>query len=171
MKKRIILSIPLALFAIMAASQTWSIGVAGIYGDEIENAGVHIRGYYNFKGNKVCFGPEFSQFFKTTETIGGESIEKNLSEINFNVHYVIELSEGWGFYPLSGMNVSFEKEKNLTSQEQHSISELGLNLGAGIHREFGPWIFFVEYDHLFSKVSQNSMLLGAFFTFGKSHKE
>ena len=43
----------------------------------------------------------------------------------------------------------------------------GANLGIGIHRPIGKWVIFAEYDHLFSELSQNSFLVGAFFTFGK----
>lgn len=152
-----------------ADAQSWSLGGGAVYGDDIENIGIHFRGYYNLADNKVCFGPEFSNFFKKTETIQGEEISKRLSELNFNVHYIFEISEHWGLYPLTGTNISFEKEEVEVGllKETEELTEFGINLGFGAHRQFGNLILFMEYDHLFSKLSQNSFLLGAFITFGR----
>ncbi|MFY0600715.1 MAG: outer membrane beta-barrel protein [Cyclobacteriaceae bacterium] len=149
--------------------QSWSLGAAGIYGDDIESFGAHFRGYYNFKNDRVCFGPEFSHFFKKTETHNGEEVTTKLSEVNFNLHYVFELTEHFGVYPLTGVNLSFETEEFEVNGEPHSesITEFGSNLGFGIHRTFGRLMFFGEYDHLFSKLSQNSFLIGVFYIIGK----
>lgn len=173
MKKTIAMVVTLVLSQMVSFGQSWSLGAAGIYGDDIENVGIHLRGYYNLKNNKICFGPEFSYFLTADEIVGGEPVEKKLNEWNFNFHYIIELNEKWGVYPLSGLNVSFEKETVLTGPDQgeHSISEFGVNVGFGIHRAVNKWVIFSEYDHLFSELSQNSILLGAFYTFGKSKKE
>lgn len=154
-------------------AQTLSIGAGVIYGDDIKSAGVHLRGYYNLPNEKVCFGPEYSYFLETSETKNGEEISLQLSEVNFNAHYLIEVSENWGIYPLGGANLSFETEtvKHSGVLMTHTHSFWGINLGAGIHRPIGRWVLFSEYDHLFSNPSQNSFLLGAFFTFSKEHKE
>lgn len=149
--------------------QSWSLGAAGIYGDDIDRAGVHVRGYYNLKNGKVCFGPEYSHFFKRSATINGEEVSIQLNEVNFNLHYIFELTETLGFYPLTGLNMSREKEEFEVGNhvEEHRVTEFGANLGFGMHKFAGSWIFFAEYDHLFSELSQNSFLIGAFFTFGK----
>lgn len=150
--------------------QSFSLGGGMIYGDDIGTVGAQARAYYNTKNGKMCFGPEFSHFLKSSETIHGEEITRQLNEINFNLHYIMELDEKWGVYPVIGMNMSFEKEEITTLGESHTenINELGANLGAGIHRSFNQWLLFAEYDHLFSDLSQNSIVIGAFFTFGKT---
>ena len=156
-----------------ANAQSWSLGAAGIYGDDIKRAGVHLRGYYNLPGNRVCFGPEFSNFFKRTIEAGGEEATIRLRELNFNVHYVFHVAEGWGVYPLTGLNVSFESEEIEIAGESEKFNEtaVGGNLGFGVHRSLHPWEIFAEYDRLFSDLSQNSFLIGAFFTFGKRNKQ
>lgn len=167
------------LFALLSsliyegAAQSFSIGTAGIYGDDIGNAGIQLRGYYNMKGNRVCFGPEFSSFFTTSESHNGEVTKRKLSEMNFNLHYIIEITEKWGVYPLAGLNYSIEKEEVEVSSEieKHNLEKLGTNLGIGVHRAKNKWVFFGEYDHLFSELSQNSFIVGAFFTLGKTHNE
>ncbi|MFT7237698.1 MAG: hypothetical protein ACI93L_001784 [Cyclobacteriaceae bacterium] len=165
------ISLILLLFFTMASAtlqaQSWSVGIAGIYGDDIKNGGLHVRGYYNVKGDRICFGPEFSRFIKTTETHNGETFERQLNEVNLNLHYVFELNHHWGLYPLTGLNISSENEVETTTKKEHSLTKVGANLGLGVHRAIGQWILFGEYDHLFSTLSQNSILLGAFFTFGK----
>lgn len=150
-------------------AQSWSIGAAGIYGDDIENMGAHIRGYYNTKNNKICLGPEFSKFANKTEIHNGEEVTTKLSEVNLNAHYIFELTEHWALYPLAGLNLSFETEEYevLGESKSETISEFGTNVGFGVHRTFGNLIVFGEYDHLFSELSQNSLLIGAFLTFGK----
>ena len=145
-------------------AQSWSIGGGAVYGDDIDNVGLHFRGYYNLPNNKVCFGPEYSNFFEKTASNNGVAITKALSEINLNLHYILEISEDWGVYPLTGFNISFEKEKIDLTGETHKKSEMGLNLGTGLHRQFGNIMVFLEYDYLISELSQHSVLLGAFIT-------
>lgn len=160
----------LSLACINLGAQSWSIGIAAIYGDDIENLGIHARGYYNFAGDRVCLGPEYSYFFSTAQSIDGTQVQVNLSELNFNAHYIIELSEHWGVYPLTGVNLSFERVAYRDNPELNSDTEQvwGLNLGLGIHRSVGPLVIFMEYDRLFSDVAQNALVVGAFVTFGKS---
>ena len=62
----------------------------------------------------MCFGPEFSQFFEKTERINGEDVSKKLNEFNFNIHYVFEINESLGFYPLTGL-ITVRKRKNLVT--------------------------------------------------------
>ena len=104
--------------------------------------------------------------------IGGEEVTKKLSEINFNAHYIFEVAEKWGVYPLTGLNVSFETEEFTTAgdRESEELTRWGANLGIGIHRPVGNWVIFGEFDHLFSDLAQNSIVLGAFITLGKQSK-
>lgn len=152
-------------------SQSYSLGGALIYGDDIGEFGGHARAYYNLKNDKICFGPEFSQFSKKKITVGSEEITARLREVNFNLHYIFELNETWGVYPLVGLNMSFVNEEitNISSghTETHKAEEFGTNLGIGLHKNVNRWMIFGEFDRLFSDLSQNSFLIGAFFTFGK----
>ena len=159
------------LFSQLMDAQSWSLGPAVVYGDDIKESGIQIRSYYNLPGDRICFGPEFSHFFSSTENHQGEERRKQLNEVNFNVHYIFELSEKWGFYPLVGANLSFEKEeirfKN-GGAESTNNSALGANLGVGFHHTLNKWLIFGEFDHLFSELSQNSLVLGTLYTFSKA---
>jgi len=161
----------LSFTSVNLIAQSWSLGVAAIYGDDIDNLGIHARGYYNFPGDKVCLGPEYSYFFNSTRLIDGTKVDIRLSELNFNAHYIVELSEHWGIYPLAGVNLSFERVEYLDNPQINSETERvwGLNLGIGIHRSIGPVIVFTEYDRLLSDLAQNAIVVGAFITIGKSH--
>ena len=161
------------LFMISAVSQSWSLGPGILYGDDIQQVGVHVRGYYNLPGDRICFGPEYSHFFSKSEHQDGEKISKHLNEINFNLHYIFELNDKWGIYPVTGINLSFEREEirfqNGGVHNYHD-SAFGANLGIGIHRSVNKWLVFGEFDHLFSDLSQNSFVMGAFYTFGKDNE-
>jgi opacity protein-like surface antigen len=156
------------------SAQTYSFGIAGIYGDDIDNFGVNTRVYINNNKHNMCIGPEFSYFFEETREFGDETEKINLYEININGHYVVELIPNLGFYGLTGVNYSREQEEifHLGELEEEIITRRwGWNLGAGVHYQFNhQWIIFTEYDHLFSDLSQNSVALGAFFTFGKGFR-
>lgn len=98
--------------------------------------------------------------------MGGEEAEIGLWEINFNTHYIFEVGEGLGVYPLTGLNFSREVEK----VEGHSDvveSVVGLNLGFGAHYEKNRLLFYAEYDRLISDLGQNSFTVGVLFILGK----
>ncbi|MEL7002287.1 MAG: outer membrane beta-barrel protein [Bacteroidota bacterium] len=160
--------------------QSYSAAVGAAYGDDINTVGVHARGYYNFPNGRVCFGPEFTYFENKEEVDGNIREEISLWEINFNAHFIFELSHKVGFYPVIGANFSHEREDifvNNTFEEEETLQEWGVNAGAGFHYLINPkWIIFSEWDHLFSDLSQNTFTIGIFYTFGKGlgvseHKE
>lgn len=155
-------------------AQSYNLSLAGVYGDYIERPGINARVYYNLPNDKVCFGTEYSRFLTNNSSVGGHEISRNIYEFNFNIHYIIELEEKLGIYPVAGLNLSSEREKITDSHgdmEEESFSEFGTNLGFGVHRPFNNWVLFAEYIHLFSDASQNSYLIGVFVTFGKKHYE
>ncbi|MCG8389461.1 MAG: porin family protein [Cytophagales bacterium] len=149
----------------LAAAQSYSVGIAGAYGDDIEEPGVNLRAYYNLKNDRICFGPEFTVFRTRSKTVGNEEEEVSLFEVNVNLHYIFELTEKLGVYPLTGVN--FSREKVEVGSLEEAEEEWGVNLGLGAHYAVGKFTVFTEYDHLFSELNQNSFLLGVFFTFGK----
>ncbi len=173
-KRRILLFAFMALMTqIPVFAQSWSVGSALIYGDDIGQAGVHFRGYYNLEREIICFGPEFSHFFRSTSSHNGEHGTLQLDEVNFNIHYIFEITHKWAIYPVTGLNVSREKEEIRTSieKEEVTVTEYGIVLGFGIHRPVNNWVIFGEFDHLFSDLGQNSLVIGTFYTFGKKSEE
>lgn len=141
------------------------VGGGPLYGDDIEEFGANFR-VYTFIGDKICFGPEFTAFGKHNITVDGDPAELGLWEVNFNGHYIFEVSEGLGLYPVAGLNYSKETE---TIEGHGDVVEdaFGVNLGLGIHYEFNKLIFYTEYDRLFSDLSQNSFTVGVLFHLGK----
>ncbi|MBO3697969.1 outer membrane beta-barrel protein [Roseivirga sp. E12] len=165
MKSRIVL---IALFYCMALSPVFAQIIPGggiIYGDDIEEVGINLRAY-KFFNERICFGPEFTYFNKHQTVIGGEQAEIGLWEINFNAHYIFEVGEGLGLYPLTGLNFSREVEK-VEGHSNLSESVLGFNLGFGAHYEKNKLLFYAEYDRLISDLGQNSFTVGVLFILGK----
>lgn len=165
MKSRIALTV-LIFFSTLFSGLAQIIPGGGIiYGDDIEEVGINLRAY-KFLNERICFGPEFTYFNKHQTVIGGEEAEIGLWEINFNTHYIFEVGEGLGVYPLTGLNFSREVEK----MEGHSDvveSVVGLNLGFGAHYEKNRLLFYAEYDRLISDLGQNSFTVGVLFILGK----
>ncbi len=159
----LVLSISLCCSFSHSTAQTYSLGLAGVYGDDIDNLGVHVRGYINSRNHKFCIGPEFTWFFRETTSQDNQVLERDLFEINLNGHYVMELTETLGLYGLTGLNFSQEKEVYLHDgqiEEEEVFREYGINLGAGVHYIINAnWMVFGEYDHLFSNLSQNTFTL------------
>ena len=152
-------------------AQSYSIGIAGVYGDDIQEPGFNLRAYYNLKNERICFGPEFTLFKNHIEEHGNGEIELSLFELNFNVHYIFEISEKFGVYPLTGLNFSREREEpSAVSEESVTEEKWGLNLGFGAHYPVRDFTFFVEYDHLFSDLNQNTYTAGVFYTFGRKER-
>ncbi len=159
------------LGAINLKAQTYSLGLATAYGDDIETFGIHTRAYVNSKNQRFCAGPEFTYFLKSSHRDGSDLEERELFEVNLNMHFIFELSHHFGFYPLMGLNYSNERASfyhNDQLDHEELIRKWGLNLGGGFHYMASPnWIIFIEFDHLFSELSQNNALLGVFYTFGQ----
>lgn len=145
------------------------LGGGPLYGDDIEELGANLR-VYTFIGDKICFGPEFTFFGKHDTMIDGEPAELGLWEINFNGHYIFEVNEGLGLYPVAGFNYSKETEM-LEGHDDVIEDAFGVNLGFGVHYEVNKFIFYTEYDRLFSDLRQNSFTIGVLFHLGKQPNE
>lgn len=165
-------SICILLFCLLFNSQVRSQIIAGggiLYGEDIEEAGINLRAY-TFIGDRICFGPELTLFNKHKTTIGGESAEIGLWEVNFNGHYIFEIGEGLGVYPLTGINFSREIER-VEGHADVKEAVIGINAGFGAHYEKNKALFYVEYDRLISDLGQNSFTIGVLFHLGKKGRK
>ncbi|MEO1053462.1 MAG: outer membrane beta-barrel protein [Bacteroidota bacterium] len=157
------------------AQNPWTAGTAVIYGDDIESFGLNGRIYHNFHGGRVCIGPEFTIFSPRNEEESDLAEERRLWEFNFNGHFILPLKPRFGAYILTGYNYSREVEDFTTSMgetEEEIITASGFNLGGGFHYELShKWLLFMEYDHLFSSLEQNSFSFGIFLNIGKEEGE
>lgn len=153
----------MTLVASSTLAQRYSIGAATTYGSKIESIGYQIRAYYNIK-HATCFGPEFTHFPKTTHEIDGENVDISLTEYNFNGHHHFSFGlKNVGFYPLAGVNLSREKEN------EHLTQAFGFNIGGGLHFSKKKWTVFTEFIHLTGDLSEQTALLGFFYTPSKKH--
>jgi hypothetical protein len=145
-------------------SQRYSIGAASVYGSKIEALGYQLRAYYNIK-HATCFGPEVAIFPKTTHhSATSEQVDISLTEYNFNGHHHFSFGlKNVGLYPLAGVNLSREKE------DEHLHKAYGFNIGVGFHYSKKKWTIFSEFIHLTGDLSQETMLLGFFYTPQKKH--
>jgi len=127
--------------------KSWSIGLAAPYSFNIDGVGINTRLYYNV-GHELCFGPEFSYF---------KNDHKEIIDVDFVVHYIFEIPV-LGVFPLAGLNYTWENFNN------HNESALGIVVGGGLHRNFGKVSLFAEYAHVQSKLSDDFVTLGLFYT-------
>ncbi|GAB4232306.1 MAG: hypothetical protein Tsb0034_05020 [Ekhidna sp.] len=174
MKKALIL-----IFSFIVASpvlsQNFLLGGGPIYGDDIKEVGINIRTYYNHPNGKICFGPEFSIFKTNKEVVNADDMfEKDLYEINFNGHYFFPISEKLIYYPVVGLNYSSEKETLIMNdqvEEMKKVRVFGLNIGSGLHFEISEKLMsYIEYDHLFSTLHQNSITFGILLKIGQQEE-
>lgn len=172
-QSRLILSILIFIFQYQLGYSQFLLGVGAVYGDDIQEPGMNVRATY-FTHERICFGPEFTIFQSHQVQKDGEDIELNLWEVNFNGHYVFELTHHLGIFPLVGLNISREREEIESPDESLVLRETawGVNLGFGAHYGVGRFLFFAEYDYLFSDLSQSSFIGGvAFIIDPKKFKE
>jgi len=117
--------------------------------------GVNGRLYYA-NNERFCFGPEIS-FFPFQEV--KEDEEVSIIDLNFNAHYIFELNEKIGFYPLSGINYTIEKVRYFEEEEKEE--EFGLNYGAGFHYKWKKTFLFAEFKGVLGALSDEFITVGA----------
>lgn len=181
MKTLAILLIAFLSFEEFADAQSFSIGTAAVYGDDIKEAGINIRGMVQLN-NPLGFVAEYTAFNEHNEVSKRETESKRLWEINLNAEYNIHITKHFGIYPLVGLNFSAEQEdkedfdsqgnlytKGNAHSSHHEMNKVGLNLGGGLHYEIGHFEPFIEYGHLFSALRQNLFSVGFMYHIGKLH--
>ena len=139
----------LMLFPTLVFSQMRENGVgpgASIVVAE-EEVGVNLRFHY-FPNHKMCFGLETNIFPQK-----GEGLSEGL-ELTLNGHYIIELSEHWGVYPIGG--VGWKKH-------DHESGFRAL-IGGGFHGTYGRFAPYIEYIYGAGFESEGIFILGTFFT-------
>lgn len=124
--------------------------------------GVNGRLYYGVN-EAFCFGPEVSYFpYQNID----EDYEKSIVDLNINAHYIFELSERLGLYPLTGVNYTIETERlvdeNNDSKEENNF---GLNYGAGLHYKFNNTFVFGEFKGVSGPLHAEFITVGVIFNF------
>lgn len=173
--KRLLICISLFIlfFSVNSYAQHISLGGGIPYNFTAETPGLNLRGYYNM-GEHFCFGPELTFFLPKTEIHDMEEIETTIWEINVNAHYIFEVSEHLGIYPIIGLNYTREKEDIsylLTGEtEEKMVDAVGMNIGGGFHLPLPHFVPFVEYEYVVGDLSEHILTVGIFFSIGEENE-
>ena len=159
-----LLLILLLFISFNSISQGIVPSLGATYGTEIKTVGANLRAYYFFN-HHICLGPEISYFPK--HNLHHKDV--SLLELNITGHYVFEITEQLGFYPLTGINYSIEKET--AHNETLSHNALGINLGAGLHYKLNNILPFIEYKYITGDLSQNVYSAGILIMLEKKTKK
>lgn len=123
--KRLIVLVVLAVISLSAFAQTRqgdsSIGANVGYSFDSENVTLGIDYRYNIT-DEVRLAPSITHFVKSNH--------HSAWAIDLNAHYVVQLSEKFGFYPLGGLSLSFWKW-DLGGNHSVDHNRLGANIGLG----------------------------------------
>lgn len=142
------------------------VGSAYTFNDDL--LGVNGRLYYG-TNEKFCFGPEAS-FFPYQEV--DEDYEIQLLDISINAHYIFELFEKFGVYPLTGINYTSEWERLIeNNQESEIVEEFGINYGFGLHYSISKFYVFTEFSGVIGQLNDEFITAGVIFNLGSSKSE
>jgi hypothetical protein len=145
-------------------AQSIMFGVGGTYGTDIQQSAPNFRLYYGLNEH-ICFGPEYSYF----PTKSHHNSDVQLSEYGFVAHYIFEVAEKAGLYPLVGLNYSVEKE----SHQEESITHdaFGASVGLGFHLMVKNVLPFAEYKFITGPLSQSTFSIGLIYHLSLGEKE
>jgi len=130
--------------------------------------GANIRTYYGLN-ERFCFGPEVSYF--PHQDINDE-YQLSIVDLNFNAHYIFEISHKIGVYPLSGLNYTIEKERLIEdNDEDEQVDEFGLNYGLGVHYNLGNFYVFGEFKGIAGQLNDQFLTAGVIFSLKRFEKE
>ncbi len=143
-------------------------GVGSAYAFNDDLLGANGRFYYGLN-EAFCFGPEIS-FFPYQDVDEANQIQ--LLDISFNGHYIIEFTEKFGVYPLTGVNFTSERERLIEDTDEiETIDELGINYGFGVHYNISSVYIFTEFSGIIGQLSDEFITAGVIFHLGKKEKE
>jgi uncharacterized membrane-anchored protein len=130
--------------------------------------GINGRLYYGV--NKAfCFGPEISYF--PYQNIS-HNLEKSIIDLNVNAHYIFELNEKTGVYPVSGINYTIEQERADHDNEHEKEEGFGINYGVGIHYKIKNFYIFSEFKGIIGQLNAEFISAGIIFNFSlKKHNK
>lgn len=130
--KKIFIAMCLLCLSIGLFAQTnrgdQSVGFNVGYGFDSENATLGIDYRYNIT-DAVRISPAFTYFVKADGL--------SACAIDLNAHYVVPLSDVFGFYPLAGVDLAFWKFHGVGEindfgrYDSKSVTRFGVNLGLG----------------------------------------
>lgn len=152
----------------MNAQERWMLGLAPSLELQEDFIGINSRLYYGINEH-ICFGPEVT-FFPYQDIENG--YELTITDLNFNAHYIFELTHNFGFYPLSGVNYTIEKERLIEQpKENDSEEKFGWNYGFGAHYNLSKVFVFAEFKGVSGKLSDEFITIGVIFPLAKHKKE
>ena len=139
----------LTLFPMVLCAQMKERGVGPgaslVVGEE--EVGLNLRFHY-FPSHKMCFGLETNIFPQE-----GEDLSEGL-ELTLNGHYIFELSEHWGVYPIGCLGW----------KKHHDESGFRALMGGGFHGSYGRLAPYIEYIYGAGFESEGIFIVGTFFT-------
>ena len=164
---KILLVVILSFPSTLLGQQGWILGFAPSLELEENLIGFNARGYYGINEH-FCFGPEVTLFPK-------QEVENNydlkITELNFNAHYIFEVSHKIGVYPLSGINYTIEQERVSNTSEEEKEEAFGINYGLGVHYNLGKTFAFAEFKGVSGALNDEFITVGVVFVFLKNEKQ
>jgi hypothetical protein len=150
------------------SQENWIVGTGPTLELNENLVGVNLRAYYG-PNEQFCFGPEVS-FFPYSDV--SEEEEVSIIDLNFNAHYIFEVGERIGIYPLSGINHSIENTRLIEdTQVKENINAFGINYGAGIHYNLNKLFVFTEYKGIIGELNAPFITAGIIFNFSFKKEE
>ena len=152
----------------LVAQQGAVVGLGPTYEIDEQLFGINTRFFYG-KNERFCFGPELSFF--PFQDIDLEN-EVSILDLNLNAHYIFELNDKTGVYPLSGINYTIESEREiLFPEESEREKAFGLNYGVGAHYNLKNVFVFIEFKGIVGQLSDEFLTIGVLFKLSKTESE
>ncbi len=153
---------------LVRAQEGFTAGFGGALETADELYGVNLRVFYAINEH-FCFGPEVSIF--PFQDINND-VEKSITDLNINAHYILEATHNLGVYPLLGVNYTIEDERNVQNNAiSEKIEAIGINYGFGAHYKIKNVFLFAEFKSIIGELSAEFITAGIIFSLPKKHKE
>lgn len=147
-----------ASFAQLKYGGGLSVGTKAAIDESGEKIGLGINARVEYAFNEQwSIAPNFTYWFPSKIGSGEYEIKWSVWQLNADVHYTFAGDEALSFYGLGGLNLT--GAKSTVFGYSASVTEIGLNLGAGgklNERFFGE----LKYD---TKLEQIALTVGVLF--------